>query len=71
MNGNTAAALSVLHEALLLEAEGRRFYLRTAEAVGDKTIRQTFAELAGHEETHLTIVQQRLRALSSGSGWTS
>jgi rubrerythrin len=52
-----------------LEAEGRGFYLRAAQALGDETVRQTFTDLAGDEATHLKVVQQQYQALSGGGQW--
>ncbi|MEE9202631.1 MAG: ferritin family protein [Dehalococcoidia bacterium] len=69
MDASRTGALSVLREAMRLETEGRQFYRRAAEAIQDETLRQTFADLAGDEETHLKVVQQQYQALSEGGPW--
>jgi rubrerythrin len=69
MDESRRAAMEVLREAMRLEAEGRQFYRRAAEAIADEAIRQTFADLASDEETHLKVVQQQYQALSGGGPW--
>jgi rubrerythrin len=69
MDASGTGSLEVLREAMRIEAEGRRFYRRAAEAIGDETVSQTFASLANDEEAHLKVVQQQHQALSQGGPW--
>lgn len=69
MDESGKGMLEVLREAMRIEAEGRQFYRRAAEAIDDKTLRQTFSDLAGDEEAHLKVVKQHYDALSGGGHW--
>lgn len=69
MNRETRAALAALNQAIDLEIEGQRFYLRAAERTSSPKGAEMFRSLADDEIVHERILRRQLEALSKGESW--
>jgi len=69
MNTGTNAALTALNQAIELEVEGQRFYLKAAECTTDPKGAEMFRSLADDEVIHERILRRQLDALTQGEGW--
>jgi rubrerythrin len=61
-------ALTALNQAIELEVEGQRFYLKAAECANSKGA-EMFRSLADDEVIHERILRRQLDALTQGEGW--
>ncbi|MGA9349414.1 MAG: ferritin family protein [Anaerolineae bacterium] len=64
-------ALQALRQAIRLEQDGYKFYIKAAERTVDLRGQEMFLSLADDEELHLRIVQDQYEALKGGRGWVS
>jgi rubrerythrin len=69
MNTETNAALAALNQAIELEIEGQRFYLKAAECATNPKGAEMFHSLADDEVIHEHILRRQLDALTQGEGW--
>ncbi len=70
MNTETSnTALTALNQAIELEIEGQRFYLKAAERTSNPKGAEMFRSLAGDEVIHERILRRQLEALGEGKGW--
>jgi rubrerythrin len=69
MNTETNAALAALNQAIELEIEGQRFYLKAAECATNPKGAEMFHSLADDEVIHERILRRQLDALTQGEGW--
>jgi rubrerythrin len=69
MNTGTNAALTALNQAIELEIEGQRFYLKAAECTANDKGAEMFRSLADDEVIHERILRRQLDALTQGEGW--
>ncbi|MBI4267989.1 MAG: ferritin family protein [Chloroflexi bacterium] len=63
------AALVILKEAMALEAEGHKFYLKAAKITQDEKGRETFSVLAADEQNHLNLIRKQRDSLSRTAEW--
>ena len=69
MSKGTNAALTALSQAIELEIEGQRFYLKAAECTANAKGAEMFRSLADDEVIHERILRRQLDALTQGEGW--
>ena len=69
MNMENNAVLAALNQAIELEIEGQRFYLKAAECTTDPKGAEMFRSLADDEVIHERILRRQLDALTQGEGW--
>lgn len=69
MNTGNSAALAALNQAIELEIEGQRFYLKAAECTTNSKGTEMFRSLADDEVIHERILRRQLDALTQGEGW--
>jgi rubrerythrin len=69
MNTANHVALTALNQAIELEIEGQRFYLKAAECATDPKGAEMFHSLADDEVSHERILRRQLDALTQGEGW--
>ena len=69
MNTEANTALTALNQAIELEIEGQRFYLKAAERTSNPKGAEMFRSLAGDEVIHERILRRQLEALGEGKGW--
>ena len=69
MNTGANTALTTLNQAIELEIEGQRFYLKAAERTSNPKGAEMFRSLAGDEVIHERILRRQLEALGEGKGW--
>ena len=63
------AALVILKQAMGIEREGRRFYLKAVQTTQDKKGQEMFSTLADDEQKHYDLIKQQRRALTSEDRW--
>ena len=69
MTKNTAAALSVLREAVRNELDGKDMYLQAAERTQDELGGAMFRSFAGEEEQHVHIIQVQYAEVNGSGEW--
>ena len=69
MDTGTNTALTALNQAIELEIEGQRFYLKAAERTSNPKGAEIFRSLADDEVIHEHILRRQLEALGKGEGW--
>jgi rubrerythrin len=71
MAEDAKAALEVLERAMVLEQEGRSFYLQAAKTTQDENGKETFTNLADDEQTHFQLIKRQHDSLTSDKKWVS
>ena len=69
MNEETAAALSVLREAVRNELDGKAMYLQAAERTQGELGRSMFRSFAKEEEQHVHVLQVQYAGLNESGEW--
>jgi rubrerythrin len=69
MSSVNDAALTALNQAIDLEVEGQRFYLKAAECTTNPKGAEMFRSLADDEVIHERILRRQLDAVTQGEGW--
>ncbi len=69
MNDETAAALSVLQEAVRNELDGKAMYLQAAERTRDGLGKSMFRSFAKEEDQHIHILQVQYAEVSKSGDW--
>lgn len=61
--------LAILRQAMKLELQGYRFYLRAARTTKDEKGQEIFIALAGDERKHFNLVKRQHTALTTKGRW--
>ena len=69
MKEETAAALSVLREAVRNELDGKAMYLQAAERTRDELGRSMFRSFAKEEDQHVHVLQVQYAEVNESGGW--
>jgi rubrerythrin len=69
MSTGNSTALAALNQAIELEVEGQRFYLKAAECTTNPKGAEMFHSLADDEVIHERILRHQIDALTRGEGW--
>ncbi|MBI4287353.1 MAG: ferritin family protein [Chloroflexi bacterium] len=62
-------ALAALEQGIIMETDGRRFYLDAEDQTSDRSGKRMFHALAEDEEEHLNILQREYASLKGGKRW--
>lgn len=69
MVGDTAAALSVLRQAVRNELDGKAMYLQAAERTKDELGQAMFRSFVGEEQQHIHILQVQYAEVNESGDW--
>ena len=69
MSQQTDPGLKALNQGILIELQGRQFYLKAMDRIKDKNGKSLFRSLAKDEALHLQILRTEYQAVSRGRKW--
>ncbi len=69
MSQQTDPGLKALNQGILIEVQGRQFYLKAMDRTKDKNGKRLFRSLAKDEALHLQILRTEYQAVSRGRKW--
>jgi rubrerythrin len=69
MNDQTAAALTVLREAVRNELDGKAMYLQAAERTRDELGKSMFRSFAKEEDQHVHVLQVQYAEVNESGEW--
>lgn len=69
MNEDSIDALETLKQAMLIEEEGHKFYLKAVQTTQDEEGKEIFRTLAKDEKNHLNLLRKQYTSLKENGIW--